>query len=431
MGRPWSAFVLSFAWFLSAGLCLAAPDDRFDQGADHRPILKEAVASAGKPLPAASRARLAGDDVPVWISVANQDVAALGEAFSFPDRPVILQSGTASVYEARTGDLPELSEAMHRKFHKCGGFFAHRTLEAAQRDLEPASAAAAAAYTIDQGAIVPGMLSRAQEAAITETITKLSSFKNRYYRSQTGVASSRWIAQRWKELSQGRADMSVSLFRHEGWEQESVILTVAGTVEPQKVVVLGGHADSIAGWYGGSDAVAPGADDNASGVAALTEAVRIIVVSGYRPKRTLKFMAYAAEEVGLRGSRDIADAFKKDGVAVQGAFQLDMTNFNGSAEDIFLITDNTDAAQNDFLAKLAATYTPYKLGRTACGYACSDHASWSKNGFAASFPFEAKFGEDNQDIHSAQDTLAQSGGHSRHALKFAKLAVAYLVEMAK
>ncbi|MEK7721682.1 MAG: M20/M25/M40 family metallo-hydrolase, partial [Elusimicrobiota bacterium] len=182
---------------------------------------------------------------------------------------------------------------------------------------------------------------------------------------------------------------------------------------------------------GGGDTIAPGADDNASGIAALTEAIRVIVASGYKPKKTLKFMGYSAEEVGLRGSQDIARAFKLEGAEIEGVIQLDMTNFNGSAEDIFLITDYTNAPQNAFLGSLIRSYTDYRLGETKCGYACSDHASWTKNGFAASFPFEASFKESNPYIHSARDTLSQSGGHSRHALKFAKLVIAYLVEMAK
>ena len=110
---------------------------------------------------------------------------------------------------------------------------------------------------------------------------------------------------------------------------------------------------------------------------------------------------------------------------------LDMTNYKGSVEDIFFISDNTNAAQNAFLGKLVAAYTGYSWAATRCGYGCSDHASWTKNGFSASAAFEAKMGEDNPNIHTAKDTFAQTGGRAAHSLKFAKLAVAYIVEMAK
>jgi putative aminopeptidase FrvX len=52
--------------------------------------------------------------------------------------------------------------------------------------------------------------------------------------------------------------------------------------------------------------VAPGADDDASGIAPLLEVLRIALASGWKPKRTVKFMGYAREEVGLRGSNAIA-----------------------------------------------------------------------------------------------------------------------------
>ena len=75
----------------------------------------------------------------------------------------------------------------------------------------------------------------------------------------------------------------------------------------------------------------------------------MLLSSGYQPKRSLQFIAYAAEEVGLRGSSAIAKSYRTQGKNVVGALQLDMTNYQGSASDIVLITDYTNAAQNDFL----------------------------------------------------------------------------------
>jgi leucyl aminopeptidase len=66
--------------------------------------------------------------------------------------------------------------------------------------------------------------------------------------------------------------------------------------------------------FGGASAKAPGADDNASGIATITETIRVLMSNGFQPKKTLKFMAYAAEEVGLLGSKEIANDFKKKGL---------------------------------------------------------------------------------------------------------------------
>ncbi|OIO02031.1 MAG: hypothetical protein AUJ51_07075 [Elusimicrobia bacterium CG1_02_56_21] len=417
--------ILAVAILFSAAFSAAAAEVDFDGGIDLQAFL-EAAQSRGPAVPARPNPDF---DVPVWISVDNGDIEVLGSEFPFAGLKAAARTQQTSVYKVNSSELAALSGIMHRKLHKCGGFFTHSSFKSAEKDLSAAPASASRAYTIDQGARIVPMLKLVDEKAISGTIEKLSAYKNRYYTSQTGVASAKWLQDYWRELAAGRQDISVEAYPHKGWAQESVILTVRGAFEPQKIVVLGGHLDSIS--RGGNNSTAPGADDNASGIAALTEAIRVIVASGYKPAMTIKFMGYAAEEVGLRGSQDIAAAFKKQGAEIEGSIQFDMTNFNGSAEDIFLITDYTNAAQNAFLGGLVSAYTDYRLGETKCGYACSDHASWTKNGFPASFPFESSFGDDNPFIHTPNDTISQSGGHALHALKFAKLAVAYLVETAK
>jgi leucyl aminopeptidase len=214
-------------------------------------------------------------------------------------------------------------------------------------------------------------------------------------------------------------------------------MTIKGTELPAEVVVLGAHQDSIAGGNCSNDQ-APGADDDASGIASLSEVIRVALSMGYQPKRTVKFMAYAAEEIGLRGSNEIAANFQQTGVNVVGVFQLDMTNYEGSPSDIYLIGDNTNSAQNAFVGSLIDTYlSGLTRGTTFCQYACSDHASWHSRGYATSFPFEAHFRPNppppqyNPFIHTASDTLAQSGNNANHALKFSQLAAAYMAEMAK
>src|SRR6202008_3109734 len=157
------------------------------------------------------------------------------------------------------------------------------------------------------------------------------------------------------------------------WKQKSVIATITGTDNPNEVVVIGGHLDSINQSNTGETGRAPGADDDASGVASLTEVYRQMIASGYKPKRTLKFMAYAAEEVGLRGSQEIATSFANAGTNVVGVMQLDMTNYKGAVNDIYIFTDYTDSQQNSFVQRLISTYLPtLKVGSDRCGYACSD-----------------------------------------------------------
>ena len=69
-------------------------------------------------------------------------------------------------------------------------------------------------------------------------------------------------------------------------------------------------------------------------------------------------------------------------------------------------------------------------GTSVCNYGCSDHASWTAEGYMASFPFEANFGDHNGAIHTPNDTFSVSGT-ADHATKFAKLCVEFLIEASK
>mgnify|MGYP006161528271 CR=1 FL=1 len=71
-------------------------------------------------------------------------------------------------------------------------------------------------------------------------------------------------------------------------------------------------------------------------------------------------------------------------------------------------------------------------GSVACGYACSDHASWTNAGYPAAMMFEA--GDPNGSfryIHTPYDTLATMGESAQHSVKFTQFALAYLGETAK
>ena len=64
-----------------------------------------------------------------------------------------------------------------------------------------------------------------------------------------------------------------------------------------------------------------------------------------------------------------------------------------------------------------------------CGYGCSDHASWYKEGYPSSLPFETKYGQHNSRIHTANDTVNVTGFSWTHTLEYAKLAVAFAYEL--
>ncbi|MBJ6764184.1 M20/M25/M40 family metallo-hydrolase [Myxococcaceae bacterium JPH2] len=372
-------------------------------------------------------------DREVWVTLGTDTVSEVQAALKDSGAGVEgREQNGIRVLRVHESQLVVIARVMHDRFNRCGGFVTHDTQEQANAELRstPTSLATAVAYTIDNAAVVNSLVGGLSESTLRGTISSLASFTNRYYTSQTGVDAANWLKTEWTNIAAGRADISVQLYTHSTWAQPSVILTITGTSSPSEVVVMGGHLDSIN--LNNTAGVAPGADDDASGVATLTEVLRSAIAKGYKPARTVKLMAYSGEEAGLKGSKEIAAAYKTAGTNVVGALQLDMVNYRGSSWEVTIVTDNTNAAQNTFLTNLINTYTGYTWTNITCGYACSDHASWTSQGYPASIPFEALMSEYNPYIHTANDTLANSsGGTADNALKFAKIAAAYMAELAK
>ncbi|GAB2608390.1 M20/M25/M40 family metallo-hydrolase [Novilysobacter erysipheiresistens] len=347
---------------------------------------------------------------------------------------------TLVISQVQAHQLSAVSEQIHEREKRCGGFFAFASRAEAEAFLAQEQSAQAitttfADYSVDNQATVGPWLPQVQEGNIRATIDHLSNgYPNRYYASTSGRESALWIRDSWAALANGRSDASAELFTgcSNCSTQPSVILTINGTDLADEIVVLGGHLDSISNSGSGNAMDAPGADDDASGIATLTEVVRVALAGDWKPRRTVKFMGYAAEEVGLRGSNAIAQSFADQGKNVVGVLQLDMTNYAaGSSVDMQLLTDYSNADLQQFLRDIFDEYlAPLGLvrGTYTCGYGCSDHASWTSAGYPAAMMFEASF---NNDIHTPYDTLSNMGNNANASVPLAKLGLAFLGELAK
>ncbi len=89
--------------------------------------------------------------------------------------------------------------------------------------------------------------------------------------------------------------------------QYNVIAKLEGASATDSICILGAHYDDIVKTGAGDPFVfAPGANDNASGVAATFEIARLMKQKSFNPAATIKFVAFGAEELGLYGSKDFA-----------------------------------------------------------------------------------------------------------------------------
>ena len=184
---------------------------------------------------------------------------------------------------------------------------------------------------------------------IAETQQKLESFGTRNIYSATddpnhGIGAARqWIAAQFKSYS---PKLQVSFDKHglvgspdkrlfRNVEIWNVVAVLPGTSEPERHVMVSGHYDSFDMVYKtGPDgkrtldpeatvaAVAPGVTDDGSGTAAVLELAR--VMSQYQFRKTIVFVAFAAEEYGLYGS----GLYAQDAVArheiIDGLFNNDI-----------------------------------------------------------------------------------------------------------
>jgi len=204
-----------------------------------------------------------------------------------------------------------------------------------------------------------------------------------------------------------------------------VVAVKYGTLYPDEIYVVGGHYDTYTSG-------APGADDNGSGSASIMEMARVMSPLTY--KRTLKYILFSGEELGLLGSSAYASQASSTGENILGMINMDMIAYVQPGDQIDVDVVKNAASQDLYDAYLLATQTyvptlPVVIGNLP-PWASSDHASFWNNGFKAIFPFEDS---DNYSpyIHTSQDVLGTSANNQTLAELGTKSVVAALASLAE
>lgn len=178
----------------------------------------------------------------------------------------------------------------------------------------------------------------ADPARIEADIRRLAGFGTRHTLSETksdvrGIgAARRWLAKELEAISEkyhdGRLQVELVHFDiapgrrlPQGADLVNVVATLPGK-DPNRLVVVSGHYDSIPSSPTDAVSEAPGANDDASGTAAVLEAARLL--AGLEPRATIVFLAVAGEEQGLYGSRAQAEAWAKEGKVIEAMFTMDI-----------------------------------------------------------------------------------------------------------
>jgi hypothetical protein len=196
-----------------------------------------------------------------------------------------------------------------------------------------------------------------------------------------------------------------------------------GSLYPNKQYIICAHFDDMP-----SGSTAPGADDNASGTAAVIEAARIF--TQYNSDYTIIYALWDEEEQGLVGSEYYAQQAALAGDSIMGVLNMDMTAYDSDLDNVGEIHTNSLASSQNLKNKMVEVNTTYSIGVTPSiinpGTGASDHASFWNHNYGAILLIEEYYGGDfNAYYHSTNDLLIhfnQPYYHKMSRLTFGTLA---------
>ena len=204
----------------------------------------------------------------------------------------------------------------------------------------------------------PGPLSLLElvdESRIQDTVTQLQSLGNRMTWEKQWEAA-RWIQGKFREYG---INAVVHTYEWDGRKWPNVVGTIPGSVKTDRAVMAFAHLDSKS--YD-ERMQAPGADDNASGVALVLETARILRHANV--EMNVLFCVFSNEETGAAGSRAFVADSVQDAKSIIAAINLDVLGYN--RPNSIPLVKALDAAQSSFKYKIRVavyrTFRNYFLG---------------------------------------------------------------------
>jgi len=242
------------------------------------------------------------------------------------------------------------------------------------------------------------------EDSIYAVNTRLEAFQTRYIYSDSIDAARDWIMQ--KFIDWGYTDVSLQPFVFGGKTLHNVVAVKAGYAEPDVVIVIGGHYDSIVfGQSPGAMEFAPGSDDNGSGTAVTMELARVLANVPLR--KTVIFIPFSAEEVGLVGSRFAAAQFAADETNIEVMYNYDMVGHDPDALRELAVSGGGYSSSYSLMTRETlerVTVMSHAFGNSG---GSSDHQSFLEQGYSIVNMIETDFNiggwHTNLDLTSRMD----------------------------
>lgn len=181
----------------------------------------------------------------------------------------------------------------------------------------------------------------------------------------------------------------------------NVIGYIKGTTEPDSFIVMTAHYDHLGMM--GPEVYFPGANDNASGTAMILDLARYYSKPENKPGKSIVFMAFAGEEIGLEGS----DYYVENPVfpLKNISFLINLDMVGTGSEGITMVNATQLPAYYEKMVKINAD-NEYILKVAKRGESCnSDHCPFYKKGVPAIFIYS--MGKEHIEYHNPEDKAAK------------------------
>ncbi len=216
---------------------------------------------------------------------------------------------------------------------------------------------------------------------------RLQNFQTRYSYSDSILKVRNWLYDKFTDFGIDSLWLHSYYYDSQQW---NVVATVVGFSKPDKVIVVGGHYDSVVYGTGTDPYVwAPGADDNGTGAVATLEMARIVAENPLPV--TVIFVPFAQEEQGLIGSYYFVEWLYDHSVDLHFMINSDMIAHSvDSYQDVEIYAASSAIEFVNTMIDMANTYTylhPSYSGQSSG----SDHYSFWEWGYDAVFASEGDF----------------------------------------
>lgn len=246
--------------------------------------------------------------------------------------------------------------------------------------------------------MIPAIINQVNRANLRAYVQGLQDFQTRYSTTANCDAAGQFILNYFLSLG---LEAGFQPFTIGGISTRNVVAEIQGETDPEDIVIICGHYDSTSGE---AEVSAPGADDNASGVAAVMEAARVL--AGYPLDFTVRFIAFSAEEQGLYGSHYHSAVAREGLERIIGVVNLDMISYTEDpSEDLDVIVNDASWWLAERAGLVADAYTGLAVRKIVdASFVYSDHSPFWDQGYPALCGIEDA-NPNNPYYHTTGDTV--------------------------